>query len=643
MATKKNISSGAEKAEKLTRNSSPSTAEKNSKKDSNSSKKTTNKSDSKVKQAKEKAELKNNSSKYVNKKNAKKAKKKSAKKVNEKRLARKKALEEKRLAKAQLKLEKKQAWLEKRLEHKQKKAERKAQIKEHKAELKEKRRERRDMIKSETKEMRRERIAEEKQAKREAAKARREAALAERRAKREHRLKVRAQKQAERSEKRRTPGFGGWLAAVITLGVTTLALGTVLTFGWLTMDNMQADMANVYVESLYELNSVIDNLDADLARAQASSSATDRVRVLSDIAIESQTAETILERLPVDIQMTEQMASFINKMSDSAKGMLYTVANGGELTASQKQSLEYMYETNGKIKAELNELISTVNGKDLLAAMRGKHSTLGDGFTLIQNNTFTSPRGIQDGPFADSVKTTDARALNGLQEITAQEAEQLAVNYFADYGAKDAHCTGEAVAQALTVYNVSIKTDDGEMLVQLSKLGGKVVAFDSFKDCSDHNFSVERCIDIAQDFLASIGYEGLKAVWTSENGTTCNLNFAPVQDGAILYPDLVKVKVCEERGKVTGVEALSYVLNHGERNLSGANLSKSQAQANINGNIEVESSRLALIPFDGTEVLCYEFFGQLGNNEYFVYVDAQTGEEIEVLTVVGTAQGRALM
>ena len=644
MATKKNLSSGAEKAEKLTRKNSPSTPEKEEQKGKNSSKKTNDKRASTIKQAKEKEELANNKTKSQNKKNAKKAgRKKSAKKVSEKKLARRKALEEKRLAKAQLKLERRQARLEKKLEHKQKRAERIAKFKERRAELKEKRRERRDMLKNESKQARRKRIAQEKQAKRQAAKAKREAALAKKQAKREHALKVRAQKQAERNDKRHAPGFGGWLAAVITLGVTTLALGTVLTFGWFTVNDMQADMASVHVESLYELNSVVDNLAADLAKAQATSSATDRVRVLSDIAIESQTAETILERLPLNIEMTEQMASFINKMSDSAKNMLYTVANGGELTASQIKSLEYMYETNSKLKAELNELIANVNGKDILSAMRGKSSNIGNGFTLIQNNTFEAPKGIQDGPFADSVKKTNPRALNGLKEITAEDAEKLALQYFADYNAKDARCTGEAVAQALTVYNVNFKTDDGEMLVQLSKLGGKVVSFDSFKDCSQHNFSIERCIDIAEDFLSSIGYDGLKAVWSSENGTTCNLNFAPVQDGAILYPDLVKVKVCEERGIVTGVEALSYVLNHGKRNLGGASISKSQAQANIHGNIDVESSRLALIPFDGEEILCYEFFGSLGNNEYYVYVDAATGEEIEVLTIVGTAQGKALM
>lgn len=629
MATEKNMSSGAEKAEKLAKKNSPSSPSKKGKSGAKTAKR---------KQATEKKELKNNSVKRT--KQGAKGGKKSA---SERKLARKKAAEEKKLARAKLKAEKKQKRLEKKLEIKNKKAERKAEIAKRKQELKEKRRERRDLIKSETKQQRRKRIAEEKKAKREAVKAKREAKLAERKAKREHRLKVRAQKRAERNDRRHAPGFGGWLAAVITLGVTTLALGTVLTFGWFTMNDMQVMMGGMQTQSLYELNSVIDNLDADLRRAQATSSATDRVRVLSDIAIESETAETILERLPADIEITEQLASFINKMGDSAKQMLYTVANGGELSPSQLKTLSYMYETNAAIKSEINDVIAQVDGKDLLSAMRGKTGALTDMFSTIQNNTFETPKGIQDGPFADSVDKTNPRALKGAKEITAAQAEELAKGYFADYGVSQAHCTGEAVANALTVYNVNIKGDDGEMLVQISKLGGKVVAFDSFKDCSAHNFSVERCVDIAEDFLSSIGYKGLKAVWTSENGTTCNLNFAPVQGGAILYPDLIKVKVCEERGIVTGVEALSYVLNHGERDLGGEKLSKAEAQSNINGNIDVRSSRLALIPFDGGERLCYEFFGSMGGDEYYVYVDAQTGEEIEVLTIVGTAQGKALM
>ena len=649
---KKNVSSGAEKAEKLTVNKGKNSPVKDTEEKTNKPVKSVKKNGAKKNTAKKSSgaekPVKSQKSKGSSKKgeNTVKSKKHGGKKervVSAKRAERLRIREEKKLERARLNAERKQKRLERKLAHVEARQERRARLKDAREERKERRRERRDLIKSESKEARRERIIEERQAKREARKAKHEAYLAEKRAKREHALKVRAERRAERNEKRHAPGYGGWLAAVITLGVTTLALGTVVTFGWLTMDNMQAGMASSYTESLYELNSVIDNLDANLSRARVTSSATDSVRALSDIAIESETAETILERFPLDMQMTEQISSFINKMGDSAKGMLYTVASGGELTPSQKQSLNYMYETNAKVKEEINKLISTCTGKDLLSAMRGKSNLLSDSFTNIQNNTFEAPRGIQDGPFSDSLEKTNPRALEGAEEITAQAAEELAMKYFADYKVSEAKCTGEAAAEAFTLYNVNLKTPDGEMLVQISKLGGKVVSFDSFKDCSDRNFSVKRCVAIAEDFLTAIGYEGLKPVWASENGTTCNLNFAPEKNGVILYPDLIKVKVCEERGIVTGVEAMSYVLNHGARTVGEATVTEAQAKANVNGALEITGARKALIPFDNEEVLCYEFVGTMDGHEYYVYVDAQTGEEIEVLCVIGTAQGRALM
>lgn len=340
MATKKNMSSGAEKVEKLANEKKNCT---NAKKSCSGSCKTGEKSGT----------VKSQSA----------TKKSSAKSQLTER-------EEKRLAHAKLVAEKKQARLEKRLEHRRKRAEHIAEMKEKRAERRALKKERRDYLKSESAEARRERIAAERQAKLEAKQAKHEAYLAEKKAKREHELKLKAQRRAEKNDKRHAPGFGGWLAAVISLGVTSLALGTIVTFGWINMDNMQMNMAGASTQSLYELNSIIDNLDADLSRVRASTSTGDRVRTLTEIAIESETAETVLERMPVELTMTEQLASFLNKVSDSAKGMIYDLARGGELSPSQLSTLNYMYSTNRTIKEAMNELVSSTNTMDMLNADR---------------------------------------------------------------------------------------------------------------------------------------------------------------------------------------------------------------------------------------------------------------------------------
>ncbi len=480
-------------------------------------------------------------------------------------------------------------------------------------------------------------------AKMEARTAERQKAAAEKQAIKERHRREKAEQRAEKRQKRHTPGFGGWLAAVISLGATCLVLATIVTYGWINMSAMQTGMAGMYTQSLYELNAIVDNLDSNLSKARVSTSSADRTRVLTDIAIESEMAEVILERMPLDITLTEEMSGFINKMGDSAQNMLYTVAAGGELEEWQIKSLEYMYVNNLKLKRALNEVVATADGKTMLESLKGKGSVLDGSFSDIQNNVIEEPKGIFDGPFSDSAEDTNMSFFEGLGEISQSEAEEIAKGIFADYKVTEARCTGEATKGKLSFYNISVATEDGEMLAQLSKKGGKLVMFDSYKECTEHNFSVDRCKDIATDFLKAAGYENLKPVWVSENGTTCNINFCYVQDGVVVYPDMIKVKVCEERGLVTGAEAMTYVMNHSQRDIPAATVTEAQAKSAIDGRIEVTSSRLAIIPLNGEEILCHEFAGSFDGSDYFVYVDAQTGEEVQVLTVIGTAQGRAVL
>ena len=278
--------------------------------------------------------------------------------------------EERKLEAARLRAEREQKRMEKKLEHKQKSEERAAAMKDRQQERREKRLERREQLKNKSAQQRAEDKKQARLARAEAAKAKREARLNAKIAKREHDLKVKAEKRKQKKD--RAPGFGGWLAAVIALGVSTLALGTMLTFGWINMNGMQADMASDATHSLYELNAIIDNLDSNLAKARVSSSAGDRTRIFTDIAIESELAESAIERLPVAGELTRSMTAFINKVGESAQGMLVAVADGNSLSSSQKAGIEYMYECNRQLKEFLNGLTGEMNEKDMMAALAGK-------------------------------------------------------------------------------------------------------------------------------------------------------------------------------------------------------------------------------------------------------------------------------
>ena len=67
---------------------------------------------------------------------------------------------------------------------------------------------------------------------------------------------------------------------------------------------------------------------------------------------------------------------------------------------------------------------------------------------------------------------------------------------------------------------------------------------------------------------------------------------------------------------------------------------KANAEARMD---EVRGVRKALIEADGQELLTYEIAGEFGGRTYYAYIDAKTGETVEIFVVVGTDRGRAIL
>jgi germination protein YpeB len=117
------------------------------------------------------------------------------------------------------------------------------------------------------------------------------------------------------------------------------------------------------------------------------------------------------------------------------------------------------------------------------------------------------------------------------------------------------------------------------------------------------------------------------------------LNFAPLQDGVILYPDLVKVQLRMDTGEVVGLEAHHYLMNHARRENLDAALSLEEALGKAEGRLEKTEVRLCLIPYRQSERLCYEVRGEKDGQEYRLYIDASNGAEVEVHMMVDSTDG----
>ena len=139
---------------------------------------------------------------------------------------------------------------------------------------------------------------------------------------------------------------------------------------------------------------------------------------------------------------------------------------------------------------------------------------------------------------------------------------------------------------------------------------------------------VETAKNTAQQFLARLGYEDMIPVDVSESGTNADFTFAYYADGCTYYPDEIVVKVCEERGIVSGLDASKYLKNHRGRGEVNAKISMQEARDKLSEKLTVESSRLVMFQHKGREMMAYEFFCSYDGSLYFVYLDAENGQEL---------------
>ena len=466
--------------------------------------------------------------------------------------------------------------------------------------------------------------------------------------KQEARKKAQEKRAAKRSGKKsgggkkRAPGIGGWIAAVSVLGAACLALATVVTAGYFRMNDMMMQSANGYRATLYEMVSVSEDMDDNFAKLRVSSGANEQRTLLTEILVDSAMLESALEKMPVDAATGTDISAFVNRTGAAARAMLHKLSSGGTLSQEDRERIAALYETNATLCAELNDLALHTPAEEMQAFFDGAQGDVSNRLSELGQGMRAERKEIRDVPFAGE-GNVEENQLAGTVEIPASEAEQKVRQYFEGYQIADVRLTGETLSRDVRAYNFVLTDGNGtEFFAQVTKNGGKLAFFDSFEACSTKNFDLESCDTLAQAHLKMLGYDHLTPVWFSDAGMVASITYVAEIDGVRAYPDMIRVRVCEEKGRVVGMDARGYLVNHhGERNTSPA-LSEAEAEAKLSPELTVHAAHLALIPVRGREMLAYEFVCTSGEEQFIFYLDARTGEEVRIFRVHESAQGSYL-
>ena len=498
-----------------------------------------------------------------------------------------------------------------------------------------------EMLKNETAEERKARIAAEKAEKERILNEKREMKAQQ---KRERLEKKRAEKEKRAKERQNGKDYGGWLAAVISLGCVTLVLASVLTFTFIMPEKNDIIMEDIYRKSFYDTVEQVDNIDFNLSKALATSDKAALQKYLVDTAINSELAENDLQQLPLHDESKYYTTKLINQIGDFSKYLNNKIAAGESLTQSDLAGLMQLYNANRTFKESLQRTINSIGTDFSFSKMdeNAKNNIVIANFNELQNLSVSYPELIYDGPFSDGQDRKEIKGLSG-EEIDAMTARDRFKEIFGEYGLENVESMGEANAD-IKCYNVQA-TVKGEILyAQISKTGGKLIMFDYGGMCDDINYGEEYAVGKADEFLSLNGIHNMKPVWINLANNVYTINYACEQDGVIIYSDLIKIRVCAASATVIGMEANEYYTNHTQRVIGKPVLTASQAAGYVSHNINIATDRLVIVPVGmTTEKLCYEFSGEYDGSTYYVYIDAVSGRQVEMFKAIESTEGRLLI
>lgn len=437
------------------------------------------------------------------------------------------------------------------------------------------------------------------------------------------------------------------IVVTIILSIAVVALGILYGISMSSLNSYQATLENVYQKNFYELVDEVNNAETKLNKVLASNSASYKSKLLKEISKNASEAQTRLNMLPYSINGLSDTISFVNQVSGYTETLAKTLENGQNLSKNDEETLEKVYESIVNIKKSLNSMSKQMwegyNITDSSLKLDGDYNNLTSDMSAMNGEDIEYPTMIYDGPFSDSQVNKEVKGLN-FGEVSMETAKSNLGKVLTGVNMDNFDFQGESKGH-FTTYDFSYEDENGAYtFAQVTKKGGKLLTLSSQNIYKTKKLELENAEKIALDFAKKADISNMKVVWSDVVGDDAFINLAPVIDGVIIYPDLVKVKVDLTKGNVLGFEASSYYMNHVDRKIMPTRITQSVAKAKLYSGLKVKDTRLALIPLEyDKEVLCYEFICTMNGNTYYVYINAVNGAEENILKVIQTDNGNLLL
>ena len=406
---------------------------------------------------------------------------------------------------------------------------------------------------------------------------------------------------------------------------------------------------NSYNMAFYELVDYVQNVEVFLAKSMISNSPESGAESLTNVWREANLALGYLAQLPIESNELANTSKFLNQVSDYSYSLYRKNLKGEELTDDDMKNIKNLHEYSVELENTLNQLSADINGGRISWGELTKKGTIAfaqqvsniskDSFSNLEE-TFHEYAGlIYDGAFSEHITRKEKVGLTG-SNIDEEKAKEKAKELFNNNNIKEINSYGKSEGD-ITSYNFALTfNDNSTATVSISEKGGHVIYMDRNREVETEIISQEEADKKAKEYLESKGFKNMKETYYLKQSGIVTINYAYQQDDVIMYPDLIKVKVALDNGEILGIESTGYLNSHTERKLEEPKVSVKEARKSLNSDLTIESEGLAIIPTEWkTEVMCWEFEGNVDGLDFIVYVNCETGKEEDILIITNTPNG----
>ena len=408
-----------------------------------------------------------------------------------------------------------------------------------------------------------------------------------------------------------------------------------------TSNNYRVQLENSFMKSFYEMVDNVNSLEVDLSKIVATNNITSQRELLSGIYETCMVGVTNVNNLPISNEKLTEINSLLNTTGGFSYSLLLNNYKGNLITEKDYKQIESIYNSVVALRYDINEYVAKLkydyNILDEINFKDSSGSEFSAGFAGSESASKETPTLIYDGPFSDSVVNREIKGLEN-KNYTLDEVYSYLSQIFVD---KDIEYLGDTNGKFET-FNFKISSVV-ELYVSVTKKGCVLLDISALGSVEGKTISTEEGIELAEGFASSLGFENMYQVWYQQTGNILYVNLAPIVNRVIYYPDLIKVKVDLSMSSVVGWEAVNYATNHIERTFTSS-IGILDAMSNVSSLMSITERNLCIIPdkFVG-EISAYEFICTWENYTYYIYIDANTGEEVNILRVIDTSNGQLLM